>query len=132
MPDFRLGFPPVGSNRKKAFRQSEYIRQESASLTEQGRRNQCMTCDVIANVIFNPPATGGFVRYDLDNLLKPTLDALKGFAYIDDNQVRCIHAAFGRRDGIGSVFVRIEPLIRRDGKVYERNRLILKTKQERD
>jgi Endodeoxyribonuclease RusA len=32
------------------------------------------------------------IRSDVDNILKPTLDALKGHAYRDDNQVRAVAA----------------------------------------
>jgi hypothetical protein len=39
------------------------------------------------------------LRTDVDNILKPTLDALKGHAYRDDNQVRAVAARLLDRSG---------------------------------
>lgn len=116
MPDFELPFPPVGTNHTKSFRQRTYIASVQELLCGPHRT---MKGDCILDAVFNPPESPGFVRYDLDNLLKPTLDALKGIAYADDNQVRCIHAKFGHRIGDGSVFVRVEPIIRRRERMYQ-------------
>lgn len=102
-----LPFPPSGKNQTKAVRQRNYI--ERVRMLLNGP-HQPLECGVILKAIFNPPKVGGFVRYDLDNLLKPTQDALKGIAYIDDNQIRCIHARFGHRTGSGSVFIQIIPI----------------------
>ena len=110
MPEFRLPFPPVGANHTKGFRQRNYISLVRETLNG---THHPLECDVILRAIFNPPEASGFVRYDLDNLLKPTLDALKGIAYIDDNQVRCVRAQFGHRAGKGSVFVRVARIDRR-------------------
>jgi Holliday junction resolvase RusA-like endonuclease len=39
------------------------------------------------------------LRADVDNIIKPILDALKGVVYIDDNQVRSVRAiAFNTED----------------------------------
>lgn len=51
---------------------------------------------------------------DLDNGLKVTLDALQGNAYHRDNQVRRLHAAYGRPLPDGGLTVRIEPLHEQD------------------
>lgn len=103
-----LPFPPTGRNQTKSFRQRNYVERVRELLGP----NHPMEGGVILKAIFNPPKAGGFVRYDLDNLLKPTQDALKGIAYIDDNQIRCIHARFGHRTGSGSVYIQIVPIIR--------------------
>ena len=113
MPDFTLPFPPVGANNSRKFRQQHY----SAAVREIFPDPRPLATDCILHAVFNPPATAGFVRYDLDNLLKPTQDALKGIAYFDDNQVRCLHVRFGNRSGNGSVLVRIEPMIRHESTV---------------
>ena len=110
MADYKLPFPPVGRVNTRTMRQREYAELVKNTLAGPHRPLNCLC---VARAVFNPPALDGFVRYDLDNLLKPTLDALKGIAYLDDNQVRCIHAAFGHREGDGSVDIRIEPLVSR-------------------
>ncbi|MBQ9502854.1 MAG: RusA family crossover junction endodeoxyribonuclease [Lentisphaeria bacterium] len=126
MPEFRLPFPPVGTNHTKAFRQRNYIATVRGILCGPHRPAEC---DVILRAVFSPPAGGTFVRYDLDNLLKPTLDALKGIAYIDDNQVRCLCARFGHRAGQGSVFVRIDPIVRK--KMYQPSTSIFQEGEEK-
>ena len=64
----------------------------------------------IAYTTTSPPAT----RSDTDNISKPTLDALKGVAYVDDRQVRSVtvsmfdrtlnHEVRGRVEHIGRLF----------------------------
>jgi hypothetical protein len=54
------------------------------------------------------------IRADVDNLIKPTLDALKGAAYLDDCQVRSVtaslfdlnehHVVDGRVEYMGQLF----------------------------
>jgi len=110
MSEFQLPFPPVGANQKKGFRKRQYIALVREVLAGP---HLPLKCDVTLRAVFNPPETSGFVRYDLDNLLKPTQDALKGIAYIDDNQVRCLRAQFGHRAGSGSVCVSVSPIVRK-------------------
>lgn len=44
---------------------------------------------------------------DLDNCLKVSIDALKGIIYVDDKQVREIHARYGQPDGKGALIVEV-------------------------
>jgi crossover junction endodeoxyribonuclease RusA len=50
------------------------------------------------------------VVIDLDNALKVSLDALIGVAYIDDKQVRVIHARYGDPVKDGGVVVEVKEL----------------------
>lgn len=50
-------------------------------------------------------------RMDLDNALKVAIDALKGVAYIDDDQVNEIYARFGEREDRGKLVVEISEFI---------------------
>jgi crossover junction endodeoxyribonuclease RusA len=50
------------------------------------------------------------VVLDLDNALKVTIDALKGIAYIDDDQIRVIHARYGDPVKDGGVVVEVKEL----------------------
>jgi hypothetical protein len=45
--------------------------------------------DVELSVVYSTTSPLG-ERADVDNILKPTLDALKGVAYVDDRQVRAV------------------------------------------
>jgi Holliday junction resolvase RusA-like endonuclease len=48
------------------------------------------------------------IRMDADNVNKPTLDALKGVAYKDDNQVRSVHCAVFDKHHPATVSGRVE------------------------
>jgi hypothetical protein len=55
------------------------------------------TSDIYVEVIYSTRAIAA-ERLDADNLNKPTLDALKGLAYLDDAQVRSVTGTiFDRR-----------------------------------
>ena len=45
--------------------------------------------DVEVSLVYSTRLEEG-MRADVDNILKPTLDALKGVAYLDDRQVRAV------------------------------------------
>jgi Holliday junction resolvase RusA-like endonuclease len=54
--------------------------------------------DIEVEVLYSTTSASS-ARADLDNALKPTLDALKGIAYDDDKQVRSVTTTlFDRRD----------------------------------
>lgn len=110
---FNLPFPPVGRNNHINTRRRAYYDDVRRMY---GVCNTPTSEKVVMYVRFSPPAMPGITRYDLDNLQKPIFDALKGIAYIDDNQIRCVHACFGQRVGAGSVSVRIEPITHHRGK----------------
>lgn len=89
-----LGYPPSAN---RYWRHDRGIIHRSAEAEEYIRGVQliCMAeritpfaGDVCLSVDFHRPAKRG----DLDNLLKVTIDALRGFAYLDDKQITEIHA----------------------------------------
>ena len=47
--------------------------------------------DVEVEILYSTQADKG-IRADIDNVIKPTLDGLKGVAYADDAQVRSVTA----------------------------------------
>ena len=49
------------------------------------------------------------IRLDLDNSIKPTLDALNGLAWVDDSQVVGIHAVVGPAMVEGGMTITVEP-----------------------
>ena len=51
---------------------------------------------VLVHVFFDAPTSG-----DLDNLLKPILDALEGVIYTDDNLIADLHIKKSERNGNG-------------------------------
>lgn len=50
------------------------------------------------------------LRADIDNIIKPTLDALNGVAYLDDSQVRSVTATLLDRTERSTVYGRVEHL----------------------
>ena len=75
----------------------ELVRAEAATVIE----NPIVSSDVEVEILYSTQIDKG-VRADIDNVIKPTLDGLKGVAYADDSQVRSVTATlFDRtRDNI--------------------------------
>lgn len=75
---------------------------ECGWLAKQAGYRQPTTRQVIVSITLVPK--NGIVM-DLDNCLKVSIDALKGIVYVDDKQVREIHARYGQPDGKGALIV---------------------------
>jgi hypothetical protein len=72
-------------------------------------RQPIQTPDVEVEIVYTttlPPAT----RIDTDNVNKPTLDALKGVAYLDDRQVRAARVTLFDRHTSHQVAGRVEQM----------------------
>ena len=78
-------------------------------------------CDIELEVLYSTNASKG-VRSDVDNILKPTLDALKGIAYFDDNQVRSVTATLFDRNRLGTMAGVVEHL---DGLFYHNHQHVI-------
>ena len=110
---WRLGF--IGRNKK---RPTIFKTKEARDYQQNARRTAAMQGaePVVGNVdlslkLFRPAKRG-----DLDNTLKVLLDALKGVAYIDDNQVIGITAT--RHDDASNPRVEIE--MRAESQLFSR------------
>ena len=69
---------------------------------------------VMVEVSLYPPAKGRVG--DVDNALKATLDALKGVAYRDDEQVTMIVVVRMYREGVGKAVVRVSTVAGQEGR----------------
>lgn len=49
--------------------------------------------------------------FDLDNVLKVTIDALKGIVYVDDRQIKRILVEYGMPTFRGGILVEVEPFV---------------------
>lgn len=58
------------------------------------QRVACLYGDVRVTIVFYRPRKAG----DIDNLLKATLDAISGFGFVDDSQVKHIDAKLDDTD----------------------------------
>lgn len=76
--------PTVGSAKGK-IAYKEALAQEARKHIDRPIRSHDIAIDVFYSSTVSAVA-------DLDNILKPTLDALKGIAYLDDRQVRELRA----------------------------------------
>jgi len=65
------------------------------------------TSDIGVEVVYSTQLSKG-IRLDIDNVLKPTLDALKGVAYVDDSQTRWVSATLIDRNQPGLLSGRVE------------------------
>src|SRR5439155_12728238 len=63
--------------------------------------------DIEVEIIYSTAITPA-QRIDTDNIQKPTLDALKGIAYLDDRQVRHADSTLFDRNTVGQVNGRVE------------------------
>ena len=73
--------------------------------------------DVEVEVLYSGRFSAG-TRKDIDNIIKPTLDALNGVAYVDDKQVRSVTATLFVKDErirIQGYAQYLAPLIYSDG-----------------
>lgn len=112
--NIRLPFPVTGS-RKSSARQW-YIRESKDYILRIFPDFTPFQCDVIADFRFCPPDNSQrFQRRDLDNLLKPVLDIMKGTIIADDSQVKVIYAEMLKPHGKGYVTVKIFSKKRKQG-----------------
>lgn len=75
------------------------------------QRIEKITGTVFMQIDFYPPDRR---RRDIDNVLKPLLDAIEGWTYADDSQIlKLTIEKFGRLDG-GKCVVRLEQLERKE------------------
>ena len=77
--------PIVGAKGKPAY--MEAVAAEARNVVERAIDQPDVEIEVLYASRGNPN-----VRADVDNILKPTLDALKGIVYADDRQVRSVTA----------------------------------------
>ena len=106
--NFRLPFPVTG-NGKSRIRQ-KYIRNTRRLLAERCARRYPLYGDLTAKIRFTPPDDAQSAqRRDLDNLLKPVLDAMKGTVIDDDSQIKLVVAEMMPPVGAGEVAVSIYP-----------------------
>ena len=71
--------------------------------------NPIKTEDIEVEVAYSTSATQ-HQRNDIDNVTKPTLDAMKGIAYLDDRQVRTINATLFDRNKNHTLSGRVEQI----------------------
>lgn len=86
-PRYRIwvpGIPASGTKRAKALsRYRQSIASTAAALVQTPLRSQRLDLEIWF-------VSRGISRADVDNVLKPILDSLKGIVYLDDRQVRSV------------------------------------------
>ena len=98
---FELPFPVTGSGRSQ--KRQNYIRQARKELAGAYRRAP-LYGDLGVKIRFTPPDdTQSEQRRDIDNLLKPVFDALKGIVVYDDSQIKSVVAEIMVPRGAGEV-----------------------------
>ena len=108
----KLPFPLTGSG--KSRRRQKYIREVRELLTVKFPCLRMMRGDLSANIRFFPPDNSNVGQpRDLDNLMKPVLDAIKGIAIDDDSQIKHVIAEIMSPEGNGRVIVNLFPRMRR-------------------
>jgi Holliday junction resolvase RusA-like endonuclease len=93
--------PSFSGKGKEAY----YRAVKTAALEE--IRSPITTSDIEIEIIYST-STKAAERLDTDNVNKPTLDALKGVAYIDDGQVRHVESTLFDKARVGQVNGRVE------------------------
>lgn len=104
---FHQPFTKAGSSQGKAYR-SEVKKAATAEIP-----NPIPSSDIEIEISYASKIRST-IRADVDNVIKPTLDALKGVAYLDDLQVRSVTASIfdlnqpnivdGRVEHMGPIF----------------------------
>jgi len=81
------------------------VRSKAAAVIEK----PIISSDVEVEILYSTKVDKG-VRADIDNVIKPTLDGLKGVAYADDSQVRSVTATLFDRTKDNVLSGRVEYL----------------------
>ena len=90
---------PTYNGRHKQAYYDAVIREGKAVIADPIASN-----DIFVEIVYATSTPVG-QRMDTDNVNKPTLDALKGVAYLDDRQVRDVRASMFDRDGVEPISV---------------------------
>lgn len=102
----RLPFPITGSGHSKI--RQKYIRHSKMLLGRMFGGIPPLQGDLAACFRFYPPDNSQRdQRRDLDNLLKPVLDAMKGIVIADDSQVKLLSAEMMEPSGAGRVTIQV-------------------------